>query len=344
MNFQENVINWLLEDENMPVRYLTLTKLLKKPESPEDVQSAKMRLMEYPVTQGILKHSEEFLKNDDRAYWKYTGKYWQLIFLGQFLADGNDPRISKCVESIMNSRKWIIKSGAQCLTANLCAALMRLGYGNHPVVTEEIEALANRIVNDGGIDCQAMLYSLISKCHMAIPKLLLCFAEIPSGKRSAAVISAIEILRGILLDNEVYIYVPSTRKEWQKILEKAPKRKDLPEGQTVKNWIENRKDVFIKTHGYGERTPKQGWYKFGFPLHYNSDILEAMYALAINNTPMTPNLIKPLKVIRDKMTSNGTWIMENSLNGKMWMDVEEKGKPGKWITFFALYVLNHFNT
>jgi hypothetical protein len=34
--------------------------------------------------------------------------------------------------------------------------------------------------------------------------------------------------------------------------------------------------------------------------------------------------------------------MENSLNGKMWVDVEEKGKSSKWLTYFALYVLNHF--
>jgi hypothetical protein len=34
--------------------------------------------------------------------------------------------------------------------------------------------------------------------------------------------------------------------------------------------------------------------------------------------------------------------MENSLNGKMWADVEVKGQPSKWITYFALLVLNHF--
>jgi len=42
------------------------------------------------------------------------------------------------------------------------------------------------------------------------------------------------------------------------------------------------------------------------------------------------------------MAPEGTWKLENSLNGKMWVDVEEKGKPSKWITYFALYVLNHF--
>jgi hypothetical protein len=44
------------------------------------------------------------------------------------------------------------------------------------------------------------------------------------------------------------------------------------------------------------------------------------------------------------MTPQGKWIMENSLNGKMWIDLEEKGKPSKWITYFALYVLNHFGS
>ena len=29
-----------------------------------------------------------------------------------------------------------------------------------------------------------------------------------------------------------------------------------------------------------------------------------------------------------------------SLNGKMWADVEEKGKPSKWLTYFGLSVLN----
>jgi hypothetical protein len=34
--------------------------------------------------------------------------------------------------------------------------------------------------------------------------------------------------------------------------------------------------------------------------------------------------------------------MESSLNGKLWADVEEKGKPSKRLTYFALYVLDHY--
>ena len=342
MQIKDDVIHWLLEDENSPVRYLTLTKLLNLPETASEVRQTRARFMEYNVTQGILRHSKEFWKDDDRAYWKYTGKYWQLIFLGQFMADGKDPRIVEGVHDILNKRKWVMKSGGQCLTANLLAAFRRLGYGDHPVVIEETEALANRIVTDRGIKCTAMDYSLLPHCYMAVPKILLLFAETPAQKRSVNVNLAVALLVQKLLENEIYVYVPSARKEWRKILEKAPRRTDLPEGETVKNWIFKQKDAFLDSHGLEVRIPKQGWVNFGFPLHYNSDILEAMYALALLETPMTPELKRPLEIIRDKMTPEGKWVMENSLNGKMWVDVEEKGKPSKWITYFALYVQNHF--
>lgn len=342
MKIQDEVVNWLLEEETPPVRYLTLTKLLKKPETTSEVEQARARLMEYKVTRGILDHGEEFWKHEDRAYWKYTGKYWQLIFLGQFLANGRDPRIAEGVHDILNKRKWVTASGGQCLTANLLAAFRRLGYGDHPVVIEETESLAKRIVADGGLKCTVMDYSLLPRCYMALPKQLLLFAEIPFPKRSENVKAAIELIVRTILENEIYVYVPSRRKEWQKIMESAPKRDDLPKGQTVKDWISKQKSGFLKSQGIGIRVAKQGWLKFGFPLHYNSDILEAMYVLALHETPMTPNLKRPLEIIRNKMMAEGKWIMENSLNGKMWVDVEEEGKPSKWITFFALYVLNHF--
>jgi hypothetical protein len=92
----------------------------------------------------------------------------------------------------------------------------------------------------------------------------------------------------------------------------------------------------------GERDAKRGWLKFGFPLHYNSDTLEAMYALAVAGVPMTEALAGPLQVIRDRRTADGSWLLENSLNGKMWADVEEKGAPSKWLTYRGLYVLDHF--
>jgi hypothetical protein len=58
--------------------------------------------------------------------------------------------------------------------------------------------------------------------------------------------------------------------------------------------------------------------------------------------PAQPGLEKPLQIIRGKRRSDGVWLLETTLNGKMWADVEAKGKPSKWITLFALIVLDHF--
>jgi hypothetical protein len=338
--YKEDIINWLLEEDNPPVRHLTFKNLLKDATA---AQESRAYIMEYEVTQGILQHLDEFLGYDDKAYWKYKGKYWQLIFLGQFLADGIETGVKKIANSILENRKWIWGFGGQCLRSNILAALRRLGYADHPVVVQETEILAQQIVNNNGINCEVMDYSLLPQCYMAVPKVLLCFSEIPSETRSQKVKEAIEILVRTLLDNEVHVYVPGNRRGWQKILQNQPKRAELPEGQTVKAWTLEQKEKYLDTHGPGERDEKKGWLKFGFPLHYNSDILEAMYALARLNTPMSPNLKKPLRIIKEKMTPEGKWILENSLNGKMWIDVEEKSKPSKWLTYFALFVLNHFD-
>ncbi len=210
------------------------------------------------------------------------------------------------------------------------------------MVIEETESLANRVVADGGIKCSNMAYSLQSHCYMALPKLLLCFGEIPEEDRSPVVQRAVELIVDALLAHDVYIYVPGTRKGFQAILERKPERAKLPQGQTVKGWIAAQREQFLSSEGAGARKPKQGWLKFGFPRHYNSDILEAMHALAMVRAPMSPALRKPLQVIREKVTSEGTWKLENSLNGKMWVDVGEKDKPSKWLTYFALHVLKHF--
>lgn len=331
-----------MERDNPPVRYLTLTNLLKKSPATKEVQEAKSQIMEYEVTQGILDHFHEFIQDNDKEAWKYRGKYWQLIFLGQFLADRSDPKVAELAENILQSREWISDTGIQCATASVLRALMLLGYGDNPAVIKETETLATRILEDGGIKCWAMDYSLLPRCQMALPKLLLCFGLVPEEKRTPVIDEAIWLIVKLLLQNKIHEYVPGNRKKWQAILDTAPKRADLPQGQTVKNWILEQKEAFLLSDGIGKKEAKPGWVKFGFPLHYNSDILEAMYALAQAGAPMNSQLENPLNIIENKMSEDFMWKMDNSLNGKMLMDVEQKGKPSKWITYFALYVLNHF--
>jgi hypothetical protein len=337
------VIDWLLEEDNPPVRTMTLTGLLGEPPGGAKARKARASLMDYGPTRRILAQADEFLTNDDEsAYDKYTGFYWQAIFLGWFLADGKEPRIARLCDRLMERRAWVRKTGIQCLTANLLAALTRLGYGDRPAVREEREALAARIVRDGGIDCRGMDYSLLPRCQMAQPKLLLCFTQIPPTERSKTERAAVDLMVRRIMDTEVFIYQPEHRKEWAEIIAQKPGKDERGPGATVTAWITERKKKFLSEKGPGGREPKAGWMKFGFPLHYNSDILEALYALALAGAKPDSRLDKALEAVRAKRNKDGVWIMENTLNGKMRADVEVKGKPSKWLTYFALSVLRLF--
>ena len=57
---------------------------------------------------------------------------------------------------------------------------------------------------------------------------------------------------------------------------------------------------------------------------------------------MSSALDELLRIVRSKMSEQGTWTLENTLNGKMWADVDEKGRPSKWLILTALRVLAHF--
>jgi hypothetical protein len=81
------------------------------------------------------------------------------------------------------------------------------------------------------------------------------------------------------------------------------------------------------------------WFSFGFPLSWRSDVLETAMVLADLGYIEDPRLHNAQEFIRSKRNGHGRWVMEKSLNGKMWVDVEEKGKPSKWVTLQSLRAL-----
>jgi hypothetical protein len=51
-----------------------------------------------------------------------------------------------------------------------------------------------------------------------------------------------------------------------------------------------------------------------------------------------PKLNHAFEYILEKQDAHGRWILENSLN-RMWVEVEKKKEPSKWITLRALRAL-----
>ena len=52
-----------------------------------------------------------------------------------------------------------------------------------------------------------------------------------------------------------------------------------------------------------------------------------------------PRLTAALDLLLSKQDEQGRWPLEYTYNGKTWADVEQRGRPSKWVTLRALRVL-----
>jgi hypothetical protein len=81
------------------------------------------------------------------------------------------------------------------------------------------------------------------------------------------------------------------------------------------------------------------WFKFGYPMGYVTDVLLNLQTLVEVGLGGDPRLSEAVRLVLSKQDEMGRWRMEYSLNGKMWADIEVKGKPSKWVTLRALRML-----
>lgn len=80
----------------------------------------------------------------------------------------------------------------------------------------------------------------------------------------------------------------------------------------------------------GERQPDGGW-------NCERDYFRAA-SLATGTEP-DPRLHDAIDHLRARQSDDGTWPLDWTLKGPVWFEMEEPGKPSRWITLRALRVL-----
>lgn len=336
------VIDWLLEDDAPGVQLLARTRLLGESRSSRRVCSLRRRCNDYPPVAQMLSRLDEPIV--DRAYKKYEGGFWTLIFLAEMQADGRDARIRRLAErvkSLQLDNGGFSPNGKSsleivCLTANLLRALVQLGKGDSSEVDKGYRRLAERIVPKGGVPCTIIeSYSLLTDCKMTLPQTLRSVAVAPTGIDVPDIGTLKNLLVQKMLEIKIYRYVRPDSARFRKEL--VPLR---PQGMSQGAFTREYK----ASHPVEEAAlrPKESWLRFGFPHSYNSDLLEAMLALAEAGADHDPAMDEALDQIEARRGKDGRWKMRASLNGKMLADVEKRGAPSKWITLQAMTVLQHF--
>lgn len=321
-------LDWLLEKDNPSVRYLTLTTLLGEDiNSPQAREAAEDIMRLGPVTSILSEQNEDGSWGEpDRFYRdKYKGTVWNLLLLAELCADPENKKIKKAAEFVLSnsfnpesggfSYDASAKSGGglfsgviPCLTGNMVFALLRLGFSNDERLKKAIEWIVSNQRTDDQSDIKptGKVYERYDMCW---------------GRHSChmGVAKAFKALAEIKPEYRT----PAV----------SAKLNELSEYFLAHH-------IFKKSHQL-EQIAKPGWLKFGFPLMYQTDVLELLDIFArlkIHDA----RLAEAIQVVVENKTAEGIWKLKNTFNGRTITDFELKGKPSKWITLKALRVLKEY--
>jgi len=319
---------WLREDKNPSVQYLTLTEILEIQESQPEVQASRKNIMKTGVVPKIL------AKQSPGGYWekaedfyirtKYKGSVWTFIILAELMADPEDPRIQKACEFILDwsqdrksggfSYQGSPKVGGYhsgvfpCLTGNMTWGLIRFGRLDDPRVRQAIDWITKYQRFDDGVAKapEGWPYDRYEQCW---------------GKHTCI----LGILKGL------------------KTLSEIPPQK---RSKNVKIFIQNAAEFLLKHYVYKkshnpDRVAKPKWTKLWFPWMWDTDVLEILLiltGLGIRDKRMQD----AVDLVLSKQGEQGMWPLEDTYNGRFQVNIEQKGKPSKWITLNALRVLKRY--
>ena len=321
----DTTLNWLLEDNNPSVKYRTLLGLLDKSvESPEVIKSQE-QIMETSCIKSILKEQSpegHWVNPDDMYNPKYRATTHNLLILAE-LGAKRIPQVEKAIEHIFKfqinsghfrlimpktekARASEVKDGC-CYDGNVLYYLIHFGYLNDSRTQKLIRFQEDYYSStEGGWKCRAYPIDAAkvfpTNCYMGRVKMLKALSTIPKNKRSKKVKEIIDQEVEVILENQVYKYLRNTN---------------------------------------GTRKEKAGWLRFGFPLFYQSDILDILNVFATLGVK-DDRTQDSINVVIKAQQKDGKWLLKNTYNGKTICNIEEKGKPSKWITYRALYALKGF--
>jgi hypothetical protein len=160
----EDVMKWLLEEEQPSIRYLTLTQLLDRSEDDAEVESARAMISERGWARDILSKQRQggwWVAEESLYRPKYLATNWMLLTLADLGLTRTDPRLSMACELWIErfSKKdggFGVEGDAKselCLVGNTARALVKFGYVDHPKVERAFRWLVREQKENGGWHC-----------------------------------------------------------------------------------------------------------------------------------------------------------------------------------------------
>jgi len=293
-DISEATLEWLLEPDNPSVRLNTLRFLLDRSEHDPDVLQSAGTINVSPPVKTILDLQEP------GGHWApeksfYTGKYkstvWTLLVLAELGADARAERIQAACEFILENAQHHASGGFSqqggrnggqvsdiipCLTGNMLWVFVRFGYLDDPRVQSAIDWIVRYQRCDDGE------------------------GKVPSGWPY----DNWEICRG---RHTCHMGVVKTLKAFAGFpKEKRSKAIRQTIGRAAEFMLIHH--IFKRSHNLA-RVSKPGWKKFGFPLMYQTDVLEILN-LQLDLGHRDPRMAVAVELVRAKQCDDDRWKLE----------------------------------
>ena len=300
---EAHVIKWLME-EDPSAAYLAKRDLLF-----EDDYSLRKQMEKEGYCSFLLSKRDPVTGMWGEGIYspKWISTHYTLLELMDLGIDGSIPEFTKSAELLLHSmwfnKGWVRKDRQQ----DVCVAAMILRIALHAGIThvkldEIIGYLINSVLSDGGWNCSMKTGSHVSSFHTTLSVL----EAIEDYKRAGREYRKEEFL--------------SLRKDAEEYLLKRQLLKRLSTGEDVK-----------KAFSY-----------ISYPCRWKYDVLRALYYFAKSGHPYDKRMEYALSILKSKELRDGTYPSQNRHSGLLHGQIEKTGKPSRYNTIRALYVLERY--
>lgn len=333
----QSVLAWLLEENEPSARHETMVNLLDRNENEPQVKQTKEQI----GTTGWA--GRIFEKQLDQTYWdnpnscyvpKFSSCVWQLQVLADLGVSSKNPRAARAVEHLLELHN--VETGGIsmrpkgnprfephiCLTGNVIRALAKMGYAEDERLLKALDWLLTKQLPDGGWNCA------------------------PPGKHGSfmATIEPLWALSEMMSHDAHEGWETASKKGSEFLLKHQIYKSDKDDSVVLLD--------FLRTH---------------YPLHYSYDFLHGLRVLTELGIKHDPRLSDAVRLLTEKRLPDGKWPLDGVYRGwrhshpmhgeetvsrpeerelitEGWgteraLQIEEAGKPSKWITIQALIVL-----
>jgi hypothetical protein len=311
-----SVVEWLLEESNPSISFLTRAQLLDISPRRRQAASVRNKIPEWEPVKKILGKQKRNGGWDIGRTWylpKYKSTVWQLLILSQTGINPNLPPIRKMCEyafrfqtasggfysgMVSSEDDWARVAG--CLNGNVIAALCRLGYANDVRVRRAVKHLLSFQELDAGWGCRSFGYHKhdIHSCFMgsicALDGLIEYVRQVRSKKVERAIRNACEFL----LMHRLY-----------------------------------------KADHHGWRIIRDDYMKLRAPWLVSYDILRGLRAIVRAGIVDDERTKDAVELLNSKRNSRGRWVREAPWPSTACVSLGSVGAEDKWVTLNALLVL-----